>query len=163
MHTSAQSDRPRRKRLMRNCKSLLPGSPGKDRSKAGHVATPRTASGNQRRAGAVRCRQELGGYRSGSPGGEGWCRLAAPQQAREGDRPTHAGIDRGNARGISKGRERIDGGIPFASQSHHYPNLLFCCPLRGLRCGLEPRWVTVGSGIKVPQASVNCQQFTGKE
>ena len=163
MHESAQLDRPARKRLLRNCKSRMPGSPGKDRLKAVHVATPKTASGSQRGTATVCCREELAGYRSGSPGGESWCRLAAPQQAWEGDGPAHAGIDRGNARGISKGRERIDGGIPFASQSHHYPNLLFCCPLRGLRCGLEPRWITVGSGIKVPQDSVNCQQFTRKE
>ena len=55
--------------------------------------------------------------------------------SRRGENPPGAGIDRSHARRTSKGRESIGGGIPFASKSHHFPNLLFCGPLRGVHCG----------------------------
>lgn len=58
--------------------------------------------------------------------------LAASRRA---ENPPGAGIDRSHARRTSKGREGIDDGIPFASQSHHFPNLLFCGPLHGVHCG----------------------------
>ncbi|NUT70615.1 hypothetical protein [Pseudarthrobacter sp. C4D7] len=98
----------------------------------------------------------------GQPPVTGNGRLAAEQRAREDSRHGCIRGDRGKAHGISNGRERIDEGIPFASQSHHYPNLLFCCPLRELRCGLEPRQISAGSEIKVPQVPAENQQFRKK-
>ena len=89
-------------------------------------------------------------------------RSAAPGHVRLDGRSAGHGIRPGCACGISKGRERIDDGIPFASQSHHYPNLLFCCPLRSLPSGSEPRQITLGSGIKVPQECRESQQFPEK-